>query len=483
MLESTIKKTAKLAVNRNIEIVTDARVCEVVRDHLRLADGRSIAFDIVIWATGAIGAPLLGQLGLENDDRGFLLTRPNLETTRLDRVFAVGDTGTIIGSQISKAGVYAVRQGPVLMKNIQRLVSGSSQLEDYHPQTDFLKLINLGNDQAIMEFKGRTFAGHWCWKLKNHIDVKFIRKYQNYDPMPMKPSDGDDPPPMKCLGCGGKIGSQLLSQVLAELDVPQNDDVKIGLQHPDDAAIVRTYNDEVTVTTDFFAAPFDDPYLVGRIATLNSASDCFVIGAQPTAALAIVQLPQGHPKAQLQIMRELMAGGVQELNKMGAAIVGGHSIEGPRTMIGFTVLGRQLSEPKTKGMLAVGDQLVLTKPLGTGILLAAWMQSQMPAGCYGPLINTMLMSNEIALKLIQNFPITGMTDVTGFGFAGHLAEMLMASRVSASIDVSSIPLLDRCQRLIESGIESTLAPDNQTVASKVSIVGGDIKSKSLAGIV
>ncbi len=482
LLESTIQKTAKLLTDRNIEIVTDARVCEVFRDHLQMEDGRSIAFDIVIWATGAIGAPLLGQLGLENDDRGFLLTRPNLETTKLDRIFAVGDTGTIIGSQISKAGVYAVRQGPVLIRNIQRIVSGSGQLEDYHPQTDFLKLINLGNDQAIMEFKGHTFAGRWCWKLKNHIDVKFIRKYQNYDPMPMKPSAGDDLPPMKCLGCGGKIGSQLLSQVLAELDVPQNNDVKIGLQHPDDAAIVRTYNDEVTVTTDFFAAPFDDPYLVGRIATLNSASDCFVMGAQPTAALAIVQLPQGHPKAQLQIMRELMAGSVQELNKMGAAIVGGHSIEGPRTMIGFTVLGRQLSEPKTKGMLAVGDQLVMTKPLGTGILLAAWMQSQLPAGCYGPLIETMLMSNEIALKLIQDFPITAITDVTGFGFAGHLAEMLEASRVSASIDVSSIPMLDGCQQLIDSGIESTLAPDNRSVARRVSIVGGDVESKSLAGL-
>jgi selenide,water dikinase len=272
----------------------------------------------------------------------------------------------------------------------------------------------------------------------------------------------------------------MLSQVLAELDLKQNDDVKIGLQSPDDAAIIRTYNDEVTVTTDFFAAPFDDPYLVGRIAALNSASDCFVMGAQPTAALAIVQLPQGHPMAQLQIMHELMAGSVQELNKMGAAIVGGHSIEGPRTMIGFTVLGRQLGSPKTKGMLAVGDQLVLTKPLGSGVLLAAWMQSQLPANCFRPLIETMLMSNEIALKLIQDFQVTAITDVTGFGLAGHLAEMLEASQVSASIDVSRIPQLEGCQPIIDSGIESTLAPVNRLVARRVSIVGGDLESKSLA---
>ena len=160
---------------------------------------------------------------------------------------------------------------------------------------------------------------------------------------------------MKCLGCGGKVGSEPLSSVLEELDVPTHPDVLGGLENPDDAAIIKTHGGQVTVTTDFFAAPFDDPYLVGRIALLNSVSDCFVMGAKPTSALAIVQLPLGHPRAQRQVMRELMGGSIEELRKIDATIVGGHTIEGPRVTIGFTVLGHQVAEPKTKGMLQPGD--------------------------------------------------------------------------------------------------------------------------------
>jgi len=245
--------------------------------------------------------------------------------------------------------------------------------------------------------------------------------------------------------------------------------VVIGLENPDDAAIIKTHDNRVTVTSDFFASPMDDPYLVGRIALLNSASDCCVMGAQPTSALAIVQLPLGHPRAQLQVMRELMAGSVEELKKMKATIIGGHSIEGPRITIGFTVLGHQLTDPKTKGMLQNGDLLVSTKPLGTGVLLAALMQGKLPGGYYSELVETMLQSNYIALKLIQEFNVSGITDVTGFGLAGHLAEMLKASGKSAEVRMDDVRLLPGCQELVESGIESTLAPDNRFVAEKVKL--------------
>ena len=304
--------------------------------------------------------------------------------------------------------------------------------------------------------------------------MKFMRMYQDYTPMAMSYDPPVDAEVMKCLGCGGKVGSQLLSDVLGELDMPNHEDVIIGLEHPDDAAVVRTHDNRVTVTTDFFAAPFDDPYLVGRIATLNSISDCFVMGAQPTTALAIVQLPEGHPRAQRQVMRELMSGSVEELKKAGATIVGGHTIEGPRTVFGFTVLARQPEEAKTKGMLQAGDLLINTKPLGTGVLLAALMQSQLEAPFYRPLLDSMLLSNQVALKLLDEFPITAITDVTGFGLAGHLAEMLMASGVKARIDVSTVSILPGAEELLRQGVESTLAPDNRSVAGKIVIRGQSI---------
>ena len=467
LIASTRRRISNLLETRQIRLYQGKKVTTIGADSLTLEDGRAVSADIVIWATNAAPPALLGNLGLETDPAGFLLTRPTLQTLTNERIFAVGDSATIQGSETAKAGVFAVRQGPFLWDNIQRFL-WHRPLREYHPQTGFLKLINTADGKSIAEYRGRSFYAAWCWKLKDDIDSKFMRMYHDYEPMKMVVPEVDSEEAMRCLGCGGKIGSQLLGLVLDELKIPPHEDVIIGLEHPDDAAVIKTHNNQVTVTTDFFASPFDDPYLVGRIAMLNSASDCFVMGAQPTAALAMVQLPLGHARSQLRVMRDLMAGSVEELVRMNATIVGGHSIEGPRLTIGFTVLGRQLTDPKTKGMLRPGDCLVLTKPLGSGVLLAGLMQCKLPGSAFRPLIDAMLQSNYIALRLITEFGVSAITDVTGFGLAGHLAEMLKASQKSAEIDIAKIPLLPECQSLIDQGVQSTRArqspgfPENRT---------------------
>ncbi|MEM7456497.1 MAG: selenide, water dikinase SelD, partial [Planctomycetota bacterium] len=481
LLKGTQDRVAKQLSQRGIALHTGRRVASIDAQGLVMTDGSRIDGDLVIWVTSAVPPALVENLNLETDEAGFISTRPTLQSLTSERVFSVGDTGTMIDSPTAKAGVFAVRQGPVLWENIQRLLDGRS-LEPYVPQRGFLKLINTGDDRAVAEYAGRSFYGGWCWKLKDRIDVKFMKMYQDYSLMEMAPEPVDPEEEMRCLGCGGKVGSQILSSILEELDVRPSDEVIIGLDKPDDAAIVKAHDNQVTVTTDFFASPFDDPYLVGRIATLNSASDCFVMGAQPTAALAIVQLPLGHPRGQRQVMRELMAGSVEELNRMGATIVGGHTIEGPRTMVGYTILGRQVVDPKTKSGLRVGDQLILTKPIGTGVLLAALMQSKLPGTDYQPLIDSMLLSNQIALDIVKGYPIGGLTDVTGFGLAGHLAEMLKASGVSARITMGWIPMMSGCQELIESGIESTLADDNRAVAGSVRLSGIAVNDKRIASL-
>ena len=480
LVESTQNRVKMVFDSHGIQQQTGSRVKSIDGQKLQLADGSSHDFDLIIWATSAVAPELLSTFDLDVDDRGFLKTRPTLQTVADDNIFVVGDSGTMVDFDLPKAGVFAVRQGPVLWDNLQRSV-WQRKLVSYQPQQSFLKLINTADGKTIAERGQRSFYGRWCWRLKNRIDQKFMRMYQDYTPMPMLPAPPTtDEDVMRCLGCGGKIGSQLLSSVLDELEVPEHPAVIIGLDQPDDAAIVKTQDNQVTVTTDFFASPLDDPYLSGRIAVLNSVSDCFVMGAQPTGALAMIQLPLGHPRAQRQVMRELMAGAVEELNRAGAAIVGGHSIEGPRLLAGFTVLGNQLSDPKTKGMLKPGDQLILTKPIGSGVLLAALMQGKLPAKDYQPMIQSMLKSNQVALKLIDKFGILAMTDVTGFGLAGHAAEMLKASQCSATIRMDHVPRLQGCQRLIEAGVESTLTPDNRLAAAKVQL--GDLNGSRYASL-
>lgn len=482
LAESTRHRVQTQLKKRQIEVLTGQRVKRINSHGLKLANDDFIEADAVIWATNAVGQPVLSTLGSPLDEKGFLKTNAALQVQGQSRIFAVGDSGTIAGQDVPKAGVFAVRQGPVLWDNVQRVI-WKRPVQDYDPQRRFLKLINTADGKSIAEYGSWSGYSSWWWRLKDRIDSNFMAKYQDYEPMPMTASESDpSEPEMRCLGCGGKIGSQLLSEALSELDVPSHEDVEIGLDQPDDAAVIRTHNNQVTVTTDFFASPLDDPYLAGRIALLNSASDCFVMGAQPTAALAMVQIPVGHPRAQLQVMRELMAGSVKELRNMNATLAGGHSIEGPRTTIGFTVLGRQLADPKTKGMLQPGDLLICSKPLGTGVALAALMQSRLKAEYFQPLIEMMLASNQIALRLIREASVSAITDITGFGLVGHLAEMLNASQVSARITMSDIPLLPGCQALLNGGVESTLADDNRGVAKKIDLQMEDVNAAAYASL-
>jgi selenide,water dikinase len=223
------------------------------------------------------------------------------------------------------------------------------------------------------------------------------------------------------------------------------------------------------VTTDFFVAPLDDPYLVGRIAALNAVSDAFAMGARPVAALAIATIPDGHARQQEELLYQLLAGSQREFAPTRTALVGGHTIEGEQITIGFTILAEPLAnELSTKAALAPGDALVLTKPLGTGVLLAAHARALCPASAFPPLLQTMLTSNGPAAELAVEHGVRAMTDVTGFGLVGHLLEMLRASRVAAELDLAAVPLLPGAADLFARGIESTLAPSNRQTECDIS---------------
>ena len=479
-LPGTSKRVQDEFQKRGVNLLLEKRVRRVCCGNVELTDGTTLEADIVLWATGATAPPVLSKLNLPVDDRGFLLTGRNLQSTSGAPIFVVGDTGTIGEEDLPKAGVFAVREGPILWENIARKLSGEP-LIDYHPQRKFLKLLNTGDGRAIGEYPfsnsvGISLHNRPMWKLKAFIDGSFMDKYQDYRPMKMAGADLTDEETgaaMRCAGCGGKVAGSVLSRVLSRLEVPSNEHVIIGLDQPDDAAIVQPPGGRaISLTLDFFAAPLDDPYLVGRIAVLNSASDVFALGAKPFAALAMITIPVGKPKPQEELMYQLLAGSLEELNRMGATLVGGHTIEGPQLSIGFTIVADQgEGPPRTKGQLRKGDQLVLTKPLGSGVLLAAHMRAQCRAAWMETLLKTMLASNQAPAELVDEFDIAGLTDVTGFGLAGHLLEMLNASGKDARLNLDSIPILPGAGDLIASGVESTLAPANRNAEMSISLKG------------
>jgi selenide,water dikinase len=468
---STSDNVAKLLAHRQVKIVLGRRVTHIANGNVWLDDGTYLPADLVLWATSATAPPLLASFDLPKDERGFLLTQPTLECVESRGIFAVGDSGTIRGHDLPKAGVYAVRQGPVLWENLQRHLRGE-RLKEYQPQKRFLKLLNTGDGGAIGEYAGHFFRGRLMWWLKDRIDGKFMDMYQDYRPMmrAAEPDASANGQPMRCAGCGGKIGSSILSRALARLEVPASDDVLVGLAQPDDVAVIQPRGGKpIATTVDFFAAPLDDPFLVGRMAALHAVSDVLAKGARPMAALAMATLPLGSPRKQEQLLYEFLAGGIEELRPLGATLAGGHTIEGPQFTVGFTILASQDGPTRTKGALQPGDKLILTKPLGTGVLLAAHMQARLEADWFDPLLAAMLRSNQPAADLLDQYDVQAATDVTGFGLAGHLLEMLRAAELAAELDLSAVPLLPGVAQLLSEGLESTLAPANRAAEEEIEV--------------
>jgi selenide, water dikinase len=454
---------------RGVELLLGHAVRDARDGQLMLADGGARPFDLAIWATGAVAPPLLGRLGLPTDEKGFLLTRPTLQTVADAPVFVVGDSGTSLQRPTPKAGVFAVRQGPVLWENLKRTLRREPPIE-YAAQRGFLRLLASGDSRAILAYKGLSFHAAWCWKLKNYIDSRFMAKYQDYS-LRMMADEGDREPasPMQCAGCGGKLAGAVLTRALERLAIPRTRQVLVGLDRADDAAIVELGGGAVATTVDFFAPFADDPHLVGRVAALNAASDLFAVGSRPAAALAMLAVQAGPETQQERYVYELLAGAQREFEQMGATLVGGHTIESPRPIVGFSLIAAADDSPTLKGGLQVDDHLVLTKPLGSGILLAAHMRAECRAEWYVTLERVLLASNEHAARCAHDLRLAGITDITGFGLAGHLFEMLRASGVSAEIWLSELPLLPGARQLLAAGVESTLAPANRHVEARIDV--------------
>jgi len=173
----SVQRLTQILADRDISVHFRHRVSGVGSTGIRTEDGRYYPADCVIWATGATAPPVLGKLGLETDERGFVATTNTLQSLTDPRIFAVGDSGTIVTSPAPKAGVYAVRQCPILWHNLRALIDGRP-LRTYQPQGDFLKIINTGDDKALLEYKWLTFHARWCWQLKTWIDKSFVAKFQ-----------------------------------------------------------------------------------------------------------------------------------------------------------------------------------------------------------------------------------------------------------------------------------------------------------------
>jgi selenide,water dikinase len=480
-LPGTIRRVTDELSRRGIRLKSAVRVETVGADSLRLSHGESLPVDVVIWSTGAAPPPLIQNCNLPKADDGFLAVDRYLQSTSGAPVFAVGDSASLLHSPVAKSGVYAVREGPFLWNNLRRFLR-NQPLKPYFPQSGFLSLLADGDGGAFLNYKRIAASGRWCWKYKDHIDRKFMRMFQDYRPMVATSAAGtaaiDLVPQMRCRGCGGKAAANVLHAAFERL----RDSSAVScaasstIRHrafeaaEDAARLDPQVGTPDLISVDVFQPFIDDPWFVGRIAALNSLSDLWATGGRPTGALATVQLPVGSPQQQSELLTHLLAGSLAEFNTANVGLLGGHTIEGAELSIGFTVVGTLDGEPcLQKAGLKPDDLLVLTKPLGTGVLLAGIPQARTCAAWVDQLQRVMMNSNRHAAEVARSIGASAVTDVTGFGLAGHLFEMLDASGVSAELSLQSLPLLDGFSALVAAGVESTLAPANRSIADRITV--------------
>ena len=245
-------------------------------------------------------------------------------------------------------------------------------------------------------------------------------------------------------------------------DLPPIDDpnVLVGSATADDAGVYKLSDDLAIVqTVDFFTPIVDDPRTFGRIAAANSLSDIYAMGARPITALAIAAFPEEGLDA--TVLAQILAGGAEKAREAGISIIGGHTVKDPEPKYGLAVTGVVHPDRITRNSTAMpSDLLVLTKPLGTGILTTARRSDQIGDAALSPAIAAMETLNRAAAEAMLEVGVNAATDVTGFGFIGHLLEMTAGSRVGADIDLNAVPLFDEVVELAERGIAPGGTRDN-----------------------
>ena len=459
---------------RGITVVTGGRAERIEAGGLHVAGKGFLALDHVFWTTKAAAAPWLAKTGLALDREGFIRVGATLQSVSHPEVFAAGDVATMDGyAHLPKSGVYAVRAGPPLTANIRALAAGKS-LTRHKPQRDALYLLTTGGRHAVGARNGFTFEGEWVWRLKDWIDTRFMRRFAELPDMAGAEAPAGDggaaaAEAMRCGGCGGKIGASVLRRALRGVDRARRDDVVAGLEAPDDAALIDTGGVNLSVqTVDYFKAPFDDPYLLGRIAANHALGDIYAMGAKPQTALAIATLPHG-PAAKTEAdLADMMRGAGEVLSAAGAALVGGHTSEGADLALGFAVNGLVArGAALRKGGLQPGDALILTKAIGTGAIIAAHMRGKARARWLMAAIDVMSQSSREAAAILRAHGARAMTDITGFGLIGHLGEMVEASGIAATLSLTDVPLIGGASDVLAAGIVSSLHAENVKLTAHI----------------
>lgn len=455
-------------MDRGVSVLEGVKPVAITPRFVELQSGPSVQSKFTVAAAGASPHPWLSATGLRLEN-GYVAVNRYLQSETDKSVFAAGDCAHMVSSPRPKAGVFAVRQADVLAVNLRAALKEDSSMRIYRPQRYFMKLVSLGERSAYMERGLFRKQGPKTWRWKDRIDRRFMEQFRDYPAMSTEavvPSDmvseGDpDFSSPVCGGCGAKVGSRTLARSLAKLPAFKRRDVVSDLA--DDSAIITMGKFSQAISTDQLRAFTLDPGLLAEVAAVHALGDIWAMGAEVQTGLATVTLPMMGARMQERWLDEIMSAASRVFLEAGGSISGGHTSLGAELSVGFAVTGLLKGKPNALGSAKPGEALILSKPLGSGVLLAAEMRLQADGADLLKALELMRQPQGAASRIFQEFQATAMTDVTGFGLAGHLAGLCLKSGLQAVVEMDSVPLMPGALGLSERGVRATVFTQNRMI--------------------
>ena len=491
-LLSTFPQKTKLTSLKTLEkfkidIIEYKRVLEVKPKQIILSDKSMLKIDKAILSTNSMTPKWLAKSDILLTKDNYILVNKSFQTN-YKYVFASGDVIDFNNQNLKKAGVFAVRSGKPLAINIRKFILGK-KLVEYKFNKNYLALIGTSKRSAIATKYNLTFNSRFFFYLKKYIDQNFIKKFSDFrirkkftldalktDVLNIfvkhKEKITDENDIMQCKGCAAKVPLNALKQALPKDIVSTSEDAVSVPGHP-----------ELYQTVDMISSIITDPFLLGKIAANHSISDMVSVNSKITSAMMILQLPLSKTEINSRDLEQVLLGANEIFKTIDCPLIGGHTMIGKDKdpIIGFSILGqkqKKIKIVKNRRKIKTKDLLILTEKIGSGLIFAGINNYLIDSYFQIDVIKQMIKGNLNFGKISNHLNILSMTDITGFGLANHLLNLIKRdnSKTGLTIYPNKIPLFEGVNECLNKDIKSSLFKSNYDIAQKDIIYKRD-KSK------
>ena len=491
-LLSTFPQKTKLTSLKTLEkfkidIIEYKRVLEVKPKQIILSDKSMLKIDKAILSTNSMTPKWLAKSDILLTKDNYILVNKSFQTN-YKYVFASGDVIDFNNQNLKKAGVFAVRSGKPLAINIKQFILGK-KLVEYKFNKNYLALIGTSKRSAIATKYNLTFNSRFFFYLKKYIDQNFIKKFSDFkirkkftlealktDVLNIfvkhKEKITDENDIMQCKGCAAKVPLNALKQALPKDIVSTSED-----------AVSVPGQPELYQTVDMISSIITDPFLLGKIAANHSISDMVSVNSKITSAMMILQLPLSKTEINSRDLEQVLLGANEIFKTIDCPLIGGHTMIGKDKdpIIGFSILGqkqKKIKIMKNRRKIKTKDLLILTEKVGSGLIFAGINNYLIDSYFQTDVIKQMIKGNLNFGKISNHLNILSMTDITGFGLANHLLNLIKRdnSKTGLTIYPNKIPLFEGVNECLNKDIKSSLFKSNYDIAQKDIIYKRD-KSK------